>query len=430
MKTGNAKMLRLLGAAGSAFVISTGVAHAGAFGLNEYNAISTGTAFAGGAAGGAGVGSIAFNPATLTDFSGMWASQTFTFVDPTIHINSPVFGNTNDIGNGGRVVPAGQSIYQFNDRLWFGFTIGSPFGLATEINPNYFASFYGHTTQVTNINATPMVGYKVNDWLSVGAGLQVAWTYARLSSFLSPLVPGSQLEIDGHDYSVGYTLGATLKPFAGTEIGVGYRSQLRPELSGTLATNIPLQGLSGVIVPVPQPMKLDLVLPQQVNVGLRQVVTENFTLLGTFQWTDWSAFNRFIVNSAFGPALPLNFNYNNGWLIGGGGEYKYNEKITLRAGLNYEKSPIDDSNRIPNLPDADRIMVAGGFSYQFTRQISADLGYSHVFVKNGLINLTSPADVHFTGVPFVGTTETNVNIVALTLNYHIEPPPTVIAAKY
>src|SRR5208282_4670819 len=133
MKTGNAKMLRLLGAAGSAFVISIGVAHAGAFGLNEYNAISTGAALAGGAAGGAGIGSLSFNPATLTDFSGMWASQTFTFVDPNIVIKSPVFGDTNDIGNGGRVVPAMQASYQFNDRLWFGLTIASPFGLATEI---------------------------------------------------------------------------------------------------------------------------------------------------------------------------------------------------------------------------------------------------------------------------------------------------------
>jgi long-chain fatty acid transport protein len=314
--------------------------------------------------------------------------------------------------------------------LWFGFTIDSPFGLATEINPNTVASFYGHTTQVTNINATPMVGYKVNDWLSVGAGLQVAWTYARLSSFLSPLVPGSQLELNGHDYSVGYKFGATLKPFAGTEIGVGYRSQLRPEVSGTLSTNIPLQGLSGVIPSGNQPMKVDLVLPQQVNVGLRQVVTDNFTLLGTYQWTDFSAFNRFIVNSDFGPALPLNFNYKNGWLIGAGGEYKFNEKTTLRAGMNYEKSPIDDSNRIPNLPDADRIMVAAGASYQFTQQISADVGYAHVFVKDGAINLTSPANVHFTGVPFVGNTNTNVNIVSLTLNYHIEPPPLAIAAKY
>ena len=366
----------------------------------------------------------------MTDLSGIWASQTFTFVDPNIVIKSPVFGDTNNIGNGGRVVPAMQTSYQFNDRLWFGLTIASPFGLATEISSNSFARFYGHTTQVTNIDATPMVGYKVNDWLSVGAGLQVAWTYARLSSYLSPLVPGSQLDLNGHDYSVGYILGAILKPFAGTEIGVGYRSQLRPEISGTLSTTLPIQGLSGVIAPVPQPMNVDLVLPQQVNVGLRQVVTDNFTLLGSYQWTDWSAFNRFIVNTAFGPTLPLNFKYNNGWLIGAGGEYKFNEKTTLRAGMNYEKSPFDDSNRIPNLPDADRIFLGFGGSYQFTPQISADLAYAHVFVKNGAINLTSPANIHFTGVPFVGTTETQVNIVSLTLNYHLDPPPTIIAAKY
>ncbi|MGO9391676.1 OmpP1/FadL family transporter [Rhodoblastus sp.] len=430
MKTSNAKMLRLIGAAGSAFVISIGVAHAGAFGLNEYNAISTGVASAGGAAGGAGIGSIAFNPATLTDLSGMWASQTFTFIDPTINVNSPVFGNTNDIGNGGRVVPAMQTSYQFNDRLWFGLTIDSPFGLATEINPSYYASFYGHTTQVTDIDATPMVGYKVNDWLSVGAGLQVNWFYARFGNYATPLVPGSEVSINGHDYNVGYKLGLTLKPFAGTEIGVGYRSQLRPELSGTLTNNIPLSGLSGIIPPSIQPMNADLVLPQQVNVGVRQVINDKFTLLGTYQWTDWSSFNRFIVNTDFGPALPLNFQYNNGWLIALGGEYKYNEQLTLRAGVNYENSPIDTANRAPRLPDADRFSLAGGASYQFTKQISADLAYMHVWVKDGAINLTSPANGQFDGVPYVGTAQANVNIVSLTLNYHLDAPPTIIAAKY
>ena len=48
-------MLRLLGVTGSALVISISGAHAGAFGLNEYNATSTGMAFAGAAAGGGGL---------------------------------------------------------------------------------------------------------------------------------------------------------------------------------------------------------------------------------------------------------------------------------------------------------------------------------------------------------------------------------------
>lgn len=425
-----AKAAGLVALTATVSVAAITTAQAGAFGINEYNAISTGEAYAGAPAGGAGVGSMAFNPATITDLSGSWASQTFTFIDPTVVINSP-FGATNNIGNGGRVVPAGQGTYQFNDKLWFGFTIDSPFGLATEINPNTLASFYGHTTQVTNINFTPIVGYKVNDWLSVGAGPQVSWNYARLSTFLSPLVPGSYVDLNGHDIDVGYKLGATLKPFAGTEIGVGYRSQIRPELSGTFTNTIPLQGLSGNIIPVgSEPMKVNVVLPQQVNVGLRQVVTDNFTLLGTYQWTDWSAFKRFIVNTDFGPATQLIFDYKNGWLIGAGGEYKYNEKTTLRAGVNFEKSPIDYSNRAPSLPDDDRIMVAGGASYQFTKEISADVAYAHVFEKNGAINLTSPANSRFSGVPFIGNTNTNVNIVSLTLNYHLDTPPTVITAKY
>lgn len=405
-------------------------AQAGAFGLNEYGAAGTALAGAGAAAGGAGLASITFNPATLTDFSGAWASQTFTYIRPSIYIHSP-FGNTNDIGNGGRFDPAGQNVYQVNDHLWVGLSLAAPFGLVTEVNPQYFASFYGRSTSVFNVQAVPMAAYKVNDWLSIGGGVQIGYINARLGSNLSPLVPGSAFALEGHDYTVGFVAGVTLKPLAGTEIGVGYRSQVHPSLEhGSAAVNIPIQGVSGVILPGFHTGKTDLTLPDQVTASIRQAVTDAWTLDFTYQWTHWSVFKSFMIDIDGLPGVPLNFNYRDGWLIGGGAEYKWNSQLTLRAGLNYEQSPVTDAVRSVNLPDSDRIMLGLGGSYQLTPQISIDAAYAHVFVRDAPINITSPLNPRFTGVPFVGTTVTQVNMIALTGNYHFGAPPPVVVAKY
>ena len=424
-------MLRLLGVTGSALVISISGAHAGSFGLNEYGATGTGMALAGGAAGGAGLASIVFNPATLTDFAGMWSSQTFTFVGPSVGVNSSVYGDTGDMANGGRLVPAAQMTYQFNDKLWFGLTIDSPFGLVTNIYPYSYESFFGLWTTVLDIDATPTISYKVNEWLSVGAGVQVNYFKAELSNNLTPLVPGSFFLLNGHDISPGYKLGATVKPFAGTEIGVGYRSQLKPNISGTLLNTIPLPGLSGLIPAGQQHMNLGLILPDQINVGIRQVITDDVTLMATYQWTNWSVFNRFIVNSDAGPALPLNFYYKDGWLMSIGGEYKFNSNTTLRAGTGFERSPINDLNRTVRLPDTDRIFLSVGGSYQFTPQLTVDAAYEHVFGRNEPVNMTNSANPEFNGIPFVGETKPDVNIFSLTLNYRWDAPPAAaVVAKY
>ena len=80
-------------------------------------------------------------------------------------------------------------------------------------------------------NATPSVAYRINDWISVGAGVQIQ--YARMAfdhglTGFNPnvgLIPVGDANLSANGWGYGFTAGVTLTPTPTTTIGLGYRSE-------------------------------------------------------------------------------------------------------------------------------------------------------------------------------------------------------------
>ena len=167
-----------------------------------------------------------------------------------------------------------------------------------------------------SVSFNPVVAYKVNQFLSVAAGLNVEYFKVRLTSATSALPNAPSLILAGDSWALGYTLGATITPNPGTTIGIGYRSEVRPNLSGSLTNAFP----------TPIGIRSNIVLPQQVTVGLRQRITPKFTLLAGVEWTNWKSFTSFPVVST-GPIAAgatvtnLGFRWRDGWMASVGGEF-------------------------------------------------------------------------------------------------------------
>lgn len=423
----------LAGAAGLALAAAAAPALAGGFALREQSAAGLGQAFAGSAAGAGGLSSMFWNPATITKFEGMQSTKGVTAIIPHSSISpTPLtLGTITAVnrGNTGSSVGTGDigldallsntaNSYQFNDRIWLGITINAPYGLVTKSPSNWAGQVYGRTSKVFSIEATPTIGFKVNDMLSFGFGLRIVHFKTRLTSAAATAPNAPHVELKGDDIAFGYTIGATLTPFAGTEIGLGYRSRVEPNLKGSLTTPAFSAGITG-----------KLVLPDQVTVGLRQRVTDDLSVSLGFEWTSWSLFNRFPVYGTSGPiagrqATVLAFQYRDGWYASIGAEYRWNPNLTLRAGLAYEKSPVTAAVRSPRLPDSDRIWASIGASYQINQKLSVDVSYSHIFGKKGTINIV-PGNPHFAGLPFSATTKGSVDIFSAGLNYRWDDPKVV-----
>ncbi len=169
--------------------------------------------------------------------------------------------------------------------------------------------------------------------ISVGVGVQIQYAKADLSHCVTAPCPiGAPLaELSGHDWGYGFTAGVTVTPTPTTTIGIGYRSGINQKIDGTLS----ISGVGSAAA------STTINLPDTVSIGLRQRLTSQWTGLATVEWTNWSRIGTSAV--AAGPfSTTIPFQYQDGWLFSVGAEYMWNEQLTLRGGVGFEKSPITD----------------------------------------------------------------------------------------
>ena len=445
----------LLAASGvAALIAATGAANAGGFAVHEQSAFGQGSSFAGIAAGG-DLSSMFWNPATMTQMPGLRSESVLSGIIPdakhtatTSTLGGIPFLYPSTAGDSGidAIVPAGYYSYQVNQQLWVGLSVNSPFGLAVHFPDNWAGRTYAADTSLKTYNFTPSVAYQINNWISVGFGIQAQYATADLSTglpvnnALNPfLQQGNQLNIQGNGWGYGFTAGVTLTPTPSTTIGVGYRSAINQKISGTLT--LPAGGFFAAPFSTPGAVNTTLNLPDTVSVGIRQRLNPQWTLLGTVEWTNWSRIgtSRILQSNGaaatvIGTAVTLPFQYSDGWFYSVGAEYQLNPQLALRAGVAYEKSPITDQVRTPRLPDNDRTWLSVGASYQVTNKLAFDFAYSHLFVKSTPINLAAgngnPWSASATSYTYIGSVDSQVDIISVAMKYRWDDPPAPAPVKH
>ncbi len=397
-------------------------AQAGSFAIRDQSASAQGQAFAGVAAGAAGLSSMFWNPATMTELPGWQSSAVISLIVPYADLTPqagtfPFLLPLGPAGNmaGPAPLPALYTSYQLNDRLWVGVSLNAPDGLASNPRVPSASQLYGLKSELKSAEGALNLGFKINEMVSVAAGLRVLYLHLYEETAIAATAAPPLSILKGDSWGVGYTLGATLKPFPGTEIGIGYRSRITPTVSGTLSFDVPLPG------PIPAgvyDVKLKFPVPESVNIGVRQRIGDRFTVAATYEWTHWNILTSFPVVGSPVPGQTAPFFYRNGWMVSLGGEYEWNSRLTLRAGIGYEQSPITDAIREVRNPDKNRKWGAIGLSYAVTDRLSFDLSYAHYLPGNALVAIV-PGNPHFAavGLPFVGNVAGRLDVVSLGLNY-------------
>jgi long-chain fatty acid transport protein len=410
-------------------------AHGAGFGLIEQSASGMGVAFAGSAARANDPSLQYFNPAGLASVQSTQVSAAVHLIDLTLDFREepgsmlppaglgvlPVGATAADAGDA-IPVPNLHFALPLRDGLVAGFSVSAPYGLKTEYPDPWIGRFQGIYTELETINVNPAIGWRVNEFVSVGVGLSWQTADATLTHAVmlgAGLEGRARLEVD--DNTWGWNAGIVLTPREGTRIGLSYRSRYSYDLGGTTTVTGP-NGATIDAAGGPTVVAIDM--PEQAYLSLEQAVTERFTMLADVSFTRWGSIQSLnALDPATGtPRDRLDFGFDDTWRFALGGEYAVNERWLLRAGAAYDESPVTDAVRTVRLPDESRTWVTVGAQWRATPQLTIDAGYAHLFVSDAPIDhlrgqLGGPASF---ASRVVGRYESEVDILSVQVAYRFD----------
>jgi len=401
-------MTALTGLVAATTAFPTSDAQASGFALKEQSASAQGNSFAGATAGAEDVTYMFFNPAGLTRQEESQASVVLSYVIPTTETNDATDlsgslpGASSQDGGVSAAIPALYGLWSLSSDLKFGVSVNVPFGMSTEYDPFWQGAFHALKSEIKSVNINPAIAYRVNDMISLGAGLQVQHLEATLTSFDGV----GTLEVTGDDWGFGFNLGALIEFSPETRLGLNYRSQVAHTLDGT--ATVPSSGLTDIGVTA------DLTTPDTASIGLYHDLSADFAVMAEVAWTGWSSFDQYQVVTDAGPVLGTTpENWNDVFFYGVGATWKPNQDWTIRGGVAFDESPIPDAYRTPRLPGSDRTWLSIGAQFRPSANFTVDAGYSHIFMKEAVVDLapgySTPA------LPgFQATYDNSVDIIAVS----------------
>ncbi|MBV8213169.1 MAG: outer membrane protein transport protein [Verrucomicrobia bacterium] len=410
--------------------------------------------------------------------------------------NEPLTGGNGGDGGVDHLIPnvyLSQPLFRsptYGD-LTIGIGLTVPFGLETDYQPDWVGRYVALRTKLITFDIQPTISYRFLDRISIGAGLDVQYASARLSqaidfgeigaATLAPFyaaIPGQLAalgvppaaisrtvaatelayaragfvpqgrdgvaEVQGDDWSVGFTIGFIFEYLKGNELpffqdgrfGFSYRSAIDHTITGTgQFRGVPSLTAIGAPVQFPFPSALQdvffnqnasagLDLPAIYHFSLYQRFLEKFAMMGDIEWTRWNRLQQVDITFS-NPSTPsnvLNLQYDDAVRYSVGVEWYALKQLTFRGGFAYDETPIHSAEtRTPRIPDNNRYFLSAGLRWQPCSFVAFDVGYAHLFVQDGTVDFTDTQ-----GHNLRGKFSDSVDIVSAAITFlwgGPKPPP-------
>ncbi len=371
--------------------------------LYEFGTAEVGLAAAGYAARAQDASTAFTNPAGMTRLDGtqvlaggqlMWLNNRFTVGD-----GSSAGLGANDggraIGWNGFVPGAGTFVtHRLSPDLWLGFSVAGNFGSVIDYDDAWVGRYRVQQATLLGVQFVPSIAYRVNDKLSIGAGLNAVYGIfdqkVAINNVLPSLADG-RLELDDKTWGFGGNVGLLYDVAPGTRVGLTWTSQvdldfnssarfsgLGPALSALLAS----RGLLDAGV------DLGTKIPQQVMASVASRIDERWTVLGNVGWQQWSKFGQVEVgiDDTLNPvALTTSLPFQDTWHVAVGAQYRLTDPWTLNMGIAYDSGFQEGGSVTPLLP----VNAAWRFGVGGEQQVSksAKWGVAGALLFGGTIDI-------------------------------------------
>ena len=312
---------------------------------------------------------------------------------PNIYYSQPIGDSGWAVGLG-ITAPYGQGISW--DQADFAPAVG-PFSGQQGMIP-YEAS-------VMYLNFNPTVAYKINDSLSIGVGLDIAYSELELNALMDPSVIGLPFPSSVHDtkatgegFGFGANAGLTWLPIEGQQLALTYRSHMKITYEGDFEAPTVGPGLKG-------DFETEIKYPDMISLGYGVQLSEKVQAEVMVEWVHWSVNESQPLDIEGVSAPALENNWDDTFTFGLGGSWQALDSLVVRAGYAFIPSPIPDETITHILPDANRHAISFGLGYRFASHHQLDLSYTFSIYEDRSAPISGAGP---------GTYEIDSNLIGLT----------------
>jgi long-chain fatty acid transport protein len=444
-------------------LVSTDSARAQGFGLYGQSACAIARAGAGVAEPCPDASSIFYNPAGLSfqkiemSLGGVLVAPRGGFTDR----NTSQVSRLNDHWYGWPNIYLSKPVA---GRYAMGLGVFAPYGLTTDWPVGSQGRYLGHHSQVQAMYIQPTLAVKLNQKISVGAGLNL--TYLKvdlrqrvdLSTQALPSIPGvpsgatfallgvktgtdfADIELKGKTWNAGYHLGILAKVndrisfgarfLSGQSVHIKDGAVTTTQISTPYALPFAIPGVAPAGTPLDVLLKPQfasgghlsnqsassrLPLPSQFVVGTAFKLLPRTELMVDYQFTRWSKFDKLlIVGQYLTSFVPEDYRDTHG--VRAGTEIALGSAGVLRAGMNVHTAAAPDQTVTPNLPEGWRREISIGFGRHLWEGIRFDIGYMHTFQSDRAGRTTDGGKIFPTAADNNGIYSFHANMIGVALS--------------
>jgi len=406
-------------------VLASGSVYAGGIALYESGTPDVGLAAAGFAARAQDASTVFTNPAGMSrlDKSQVLGGLQALYGKVEFSPNSNTTFTGSDGGNAIGWIPGGSAfiVQKLNQDWSIGFGVLSYFGLSGSYDNNWVGRYYVQESTLLGMTLTPAVSYRVNNWLSVGAGLNMMYGYLDTRVAINNIGdsrPDGHLKYNDEKWGYGGNFGILVAPSSGTRFGLTYLTEVKldfsakPEFSGLgplMETALKNRGLTT------NNLDMSMTVPQMVMFSAYHELSEKWAIMGNVGWQDWSRFGQVDVqiNSNNPRSLTVDNDYKDTWHVALGVQYRPSTAWMFTCGIAYDSSAVDDDKRTVTLPMGEAWRFALGAQYAFTPNLTMGAAYEFVWMGNMSVDQDRGLAGHVSGE----YSNANMSFFALNLSW-------------
>jgi long-chain fatty acid transport protein len=369
--------------AGLLSVLLPAAALAGGLFLSEISGPEVGLASAGWAARAQNASTVFTNPAGMTRFS---KTEIETGLQP-IYLNVKFTADSGTTvkgkdGDASGWLPAGglYLVHSFTPEFKMGFGVVGYFGLVLDFNDNWVGRYSAKYEKLQGLSLMPAAAYKVNDWLSIGGGMNFMYGMLKTKMAINNIPEGmsdGSLKLEDTDWGIGYTFGVMVEPTKRTRFGVTFLSEVNLDFE----TNPKVQGagpiLGGLLGRI-HSIDLGMTVPRSVMGSFYHEFNDQWAFMGNLGWQQWSRFGKLDVDVEAvraGKSATTSLPYKDTWHGALGIQFKPTNPLLLSFGISYDSSCIDDKDRSLILPVGEAWKFGTGARYRVKENLDFTMAY-------------------------------------------------------